>query len=78
MQVIRHIPGMLNEAITLIARLYDRIDALEAEKKTAAEQFETQLKAVHETPPEQPSMFPSNAAPKVRTMTVIRRVPTKT
>jgi len=49
MQAIRHIPGMLNEAIVLIARLYDRIDTLEAEKKTAAEQFETQLKAAYET-----------------------------
>ena len=118
MQATRHSPGTFSEAITLIARLYDRIDTLEAEKKTAAKQFETQLKAAHETiaeltkkanrlrerfelanheltehrrmlfgakservietPPEQPSMFPSNAAPKVRTMTVIRRVPTKT
>jgi len=33
--------------IILIARLYDRIDTLEVETKTVAEQFETQLKAAH-------------------------------
>jgi len=49
MQVIGHIPGTLNEAITLIGRLYDRIDALEAEKKATAEQLETQLRAAKET-----------------------------
>jgi len=49
MQVIGHIPGTLNEATILIACLYDRIDTFEAEKKTAAEQFETQLKVAHET-----------------------------
>jgi len=48
MQATRHSPGTFSEPITLIARLYDRIDTLEAEKKTAAEQFETQLKAAHE------------------------------
>jgi len=41
-------PGTLNEAITLITSLYDRIDALEVEKKTVTEPFETQLKAAHE------------------------------
>jgi len=94
----------------LIARLYDRIDALEVEKKAAhktiaeltrkanrfRERFElvdheltehrcmlfgAKSERIIETPPEQPSMFPSNAAPhsapKVRTMKVIRRVPTK-
>jgi len=32
----------------LITHLYDRINTLEAEKKTAAEQFETQLKITPE------------------------------
>jgi len=47
MQATRHIPGMLNEAITLIARLYDHIDTLEEENEAASErakQFENQLK----------------------------------
>jgi len=51
MQATRHIPGTLNEAITLIARLYDRIDTLEEENEAAterAEQFENQLKKAHE------------------------------
>ena len=51
MQATRHIPGTLNDAITLIARLYDRIDTLEEENEAAterAEQFENQLKKAHE------------------------------
>jgi len=51
MQATRHIPGMLNEAITLIARLYDHIDTLEEENEAASErakQFENQLKKTHE------------------------------
>ena len=93
MQMIRHIPGTLNEAITLIGRLYDRIDALEAEKKVAHETiaeltkkanrfrerfeladheltehrrmlFGAKSERIIEAPPEQPSMFASNAVPR--------------
>jgi len=48
MQPIRHTSRRLNQAITLIVRLYDRIDTLEEEKKPIAEQLEIQPKAARE------------------------------